>query len=70
MDDFDYFKRLHECILSLFTKELKKADLLDIFDILPVELSDEELDDFGDNEYIQYRIENELNVQFLSLIHI
>lgn len=64
MDDFDYFKRLHECILSLFTKELKKADLLDIFDILPVELSDEELDDFGDNEYIQYRIENELNVQF------
>lgn len=64
MDDFDYFKRLHECILSLFTEELRKADLLDLFDIMPVELSDEELDDFGDNEYIRYRIENELNVQF------
>lgn len=64
IDDFDYFKRLHECILSLFTDELKKADILDLFDIMPVEISDEELDDFGDNEYIRYRIENELNVQF------
>ncbi|GAA0778453.1 LlaJI family restriction endonuclease [Clostridium subterminale] len=63
-DDFDYFKRLHECILSQFTKELKKADLLDLFDIMPVELSDETLDDFGDNEYILYRIQNELNIQF------
>lgn len=64
MDDFGYFKRLHECILSFFTKELKKADILDLFDIMPVEISDEELDDFGDIEYIRYRIENELNVQF------
>lgn len=63
-DDYDYFKRLHECVLSHFTEELKRADLLDLFDIMPVELSDEELDDFGDNEYIRYRIEKELNVQF------
>lgn len=63
-DDFDYFKRLHECILSQFTKELKKADLLDLFEIMPVEISDETLDDFGDNEYILYRIQNELNIQF------
>ena len=63
-DDFDYFKRLHECILSQFTKELKKADLLDLFDIMPVDVSDETLDEFGDNEYILYRIQNELNIQF------
>lgn len=63
-DDFDYFKRLHECILSQFTKELKKADLLDLFEIMPIEISDETLDDFGDNEYILYRIQNELNIQF------
>lgn len=31
---------------------------------MPVELSDAELDDFGDTEYIRYRIEHELNVQF------
>lgn len=29
-----------------------------------VDLTDEELDDFGDKEYILYRIENELNTQF------
>lgn len=63
-NDLDYFKRLHECILSICTKELRSADLLDLFDIMPVELSDESLDDFGENEYILYRIQNELNVQF------
>ena len=63
-DDFDYFKRLHECILSKFTKELKKADLLYLFDIMPVDVSDETLGEFGDNEYILYRIQNELSIQF------
>ena len=63
-DDFDYIKRLHECILSFASKELGDADLMDLFDILPVELSGESLDDFGDKAYILYRIENELNVQF------
>lgn len=66
MNDFDYFKRLHGCILSLFARELRNADLLELFDVMPVELSDEELDEFGDKEYILYRIENELNVQFVT----
>ncbi|KEF36075.1 LlaJI restriction endonuclease [Schinkia azotoformans MEV2011] len=63
-DDFDYFKRLHESIISICSRELKDADLLDLFDILPVEVSDEELDDFGEKDYILYRIQNELNLQF------
>lgn len=63
-DDYDYFKRLHECILSLATKELRSSDLLDLFDIMPVDISDEELVDFGERDYILYRIERELNVQF------
>lgn len=63
-DDYDFFKRLHECILSKFSNDLAKADLLDLFDITPIELSDEELQSFGDDEYICYRIEKELNIQF------
>ena len=63
-DDFDYFKRLHECVLSKCTKELQDADLLDLFDILGADVSDEEIDDFGDKEYILERISKELNVQF------
>lgn len=63
-NDFDYFKRLHECILTRISKELKMSDLLDLFDITDVELSEEELDEFGDKEYILYRIEKELNIQY------
>lgn len=63
-DDFDYFKRLHECVLSIAFNELKDADMLDLFEIAEIDISDEELDDFGDEDYILYRIEQELNVQF------
>lgn len=63
-DDFDYFKRLHECILTSASKELKDADLLDLFEITEIDLTDEKLDEFGDKEYILGRIENELNTQF------
>ena len=63
-DTYDYFKRLHKCILTLASKELKQSDILDLFDIMPVDISDEALDDFGEDDYILYRIEQELNVQF------
>ena len=63
-DDYDYFKRLHECIITKASKELEEADLLDLFEMSGADLSDEEIDDFGDKEYILYRIEKELNVQF------
>ena len=63
-DDYDYFKRLHECLITVASKELAEADLLDLFEITGADLSDDEPDDFGDKEYILYRIEKELNVQF------
>lgn len=63
-DEHDYFKRLHESVLTTLSSELKEAGLLDIFEITGVDLSDEETDNFGDKDYILYRIEKELNVQF------
>lgn len=63
-NDFDYFKRLHECILTMVSNELKNAEILDLFEMTGVDLSDEELEEFGDKDYILYRIENELNIQF------
>ena len=63
-DEHDFFQRLHECILTKASKELEEAQLLDIFEITEVDLTDETLDDFGDDEYIIYRIEKELNTQF------
>ena len=63
-NEFDYFKRLHECILTKASKELMDAGLLDLFEFTEIDLTDERLDEFGDKEYILYRIENELNIQF------
>ncbi len=63
-DDYDYFKRLHECILTKASKELLDADLTELFEITEVDLSDEDLDDFGEKDYTLQRIEKELNVQF------
>lgn len=63
-DDMDYFRRLHECVLTECSKQLKKSQLMDLFEMVSVELSEEELDDFGDKEYILERIQIELNIQF------
>lgn len=63
-DDLDYIKRLHECILTRCTEALREADLLELFDMMGVDLSDEQIDDFGDTEYILERIMKQINVQF------
>lgn len=63
-NDYDYFKRLHESLLTKVSKDLKNADLADLFEVTDIDLTDEELEEFGDKEYILYRIEKELNCQF------
>ena len=63
-NNFDFFKRLHQCILTKCTKELEEADLLDLFDILGVDLTNETIEDFGEDDYILDKIQKELTVQF------
>lgn len=63
-NDHDYFKRLHECILTKATNDLRSADLLDLFEITGIDLTDAELEDFGDREYILYQLEKEFLSQF------
>lgn len=63
-DDMDYFKRLHECIITECSKQLHEAQLDSLFDMDIIELSEETLLDFGDKEYILERIYKELNIQF------
>jgi len=63
-DDYDYFKRLHECVLTIASKELETAGLLNIFEIMGVDLTDAHLEDFGERDTILYNIEKELNTQF------
>lgn len=63
-DETDYFKRLHECVLTECSKQLHDAGLEDLFEMESVNLSEEHLDDFGDKEYILDGIMAELNIQF------
>lgn len=63
-DDMDYFKRLHECILTDCSEQLHTSQLDILFDIDQITLSEEKLSDFGDTDYILERIQKELNIQF------
>ncbi len=63
-DLFDYFRLLHEYIITECSIYLEKAGLLELFDLTPAELSDKELDDFGSIDLILERLEKELNVEF------
>ena len=65
-DLYDYFRRLHEYIITRCSKKLENAGLLDLFDLTAVELSDKAQDDFGEIDYILEKLEKELHVEFNS----
>lgn len=60
----DYFRRLHAFILSEVCEKLK--DILPILDIDIINISSEKREDFGNSEYISYRINQELSSQFVT----
>lgn len=63
-DENDFFHRLHKAVLTECSKQLEEAQLTELFDIEPLELTDETADEFGDKDYILERIAGELSVQF------
>ena len=60
----DYIRLLHEYIITECSKYLEKTELLDLFDLTPVQLSDYSLEDFGELDFILNRLQKELNVEF------
>ena len=65
-DLYDYFRLLHEYIITVCSRRLEKAGLLELFDLTPVELTDKELYEFGELEFILNKFEKELHVEFNS----
>lgn len=65
-DLYDYFRLLHEYIITESSKRLEEAGLIELFDLTPVELSDKSLLDFGEIEVILEKLEKELHVEFNS----
>lgn len=64
--DSDFISRLHAAIITECSSELEKCGLLDVFSLVPVELSDTPLDDFGDSDSVIRRIEQEMSIQFIT----
>lgn len=65
-DEMGYISRLHKCIITDCCKKLKEANLLELFEIDDLHLSDEELENFGEKDYMIYKLKSELNVQFIT----
>lgn len=63
-DDNDYFKILHEVILTQCSKQLKKTGLLELFEFEELNLIEKKIENLGDKDYILNKILKELNVQF------
>lgn len=65
-NDYDYFRRLHEYVLSECSRELNQSGLLDLFEIAEVELTDATREQFGDTDYILYRLQREIQTQYIT----
>ncbi len=63
-DLLDYIRLLHEWVLTDCSRQLAEAGLDIIFGFEELNLSEAELEDFGDKEYIFHELECELGVQF------
>lgn len=65
-NDYDYIRRLHAAVVSKCSRDLKQGKLLELFALEDAELTEEALDDFGDTDYIKYRLEQEIKNQFVT----
>lgn len=63
-DEEDFFRKLHQAVLTECSRRLQSAQLMDLFEMEPLRLTDERIEDFGEEDYILSRIFRELDVQF------
>lgn len=63
-DDLDYFTRLHKAVITDCSRQLEESQLAVLFEMETVRLTDEDLESFGDRDYILDRIAGELGMQF------
>ena len=69
----NYFRKLHETILTECFKQLDEVNLLDLFDFTKVFLTEEAMDDFNDNteniiEKIKIEKTNQFNTRKLKVL--
>ena len=65
-DDSDYITRLHRAVLTECSREFCEAGVCELLSIDGVWLSDEEVDEFGDVETLEWRLNRERTSQFVD----
>lgn len=63
-DESDYITRLHRAVLTECSRELCDASVDSLLSLDEVWLSDEDVDDFGDAEALEWRLNRERTSQF------
>lgn len=65
-DDSDYITRLHRAVLTECSREFYEAGVCELLSIDGVWLSDEDVDEFGDTETLEWRLNRERASQFMD----
>ena len=65
-DDSDFITRLHRAVLTECSEKLFGAHVGELLSLDELELSDEDVDDFGDAEALEWRLERERGSQFVD----
>lgn len=63
-DEQDFFRLLHQSVLTECSRQLQESDLLDLFDLENIDLCSEPISTLGDEDYLLYRLQSEINIQF------
>jgi hypothetical protein len=65
-DTADFVMRLHRCVLTECSRFMEESGLREMLSVDSIELTNERLEDFGDSDLIDYRLEQERNVQYVT----
>lgn len=65
-DETDYITRLHRCMLTACSKDLRDWGVADLLSLDDIYLTDEEIGDFGGTEVVGKRLEQERSRQFVT----
>lgn len=65
-DESDFITRLHRTVLTECSAELADAGVADLLSLDEVRISDESVDDLGDLETLEWRLERERGIQFVD----
>ncbi|WP_417118858.1 LlaJI family restriction endonuclease [Olsenella phocaeensis] len=65
-DAADFVMRLHRCVLTKCSEFMQESELADLLALDEVWLSDADVEDFGDADFVSYRLERERGVQYVT----